>query len=205
MNVNAIIDTDEQAPGIIRAKKQGIAHGTDWKSHLTEDLHIIFDVTGDESVFAELLTARPAHTVLIPGSVANLLVKLLEENDTYIKRIHAEMHKQRMIFDSIEEGMIGIDEEGTVDFFNKSASKMIGFPIEDAVGRTITEVIPTTELPRVFKSGRAELNEEQILGNGLKIVTSRYPLYDSTGKKLVLSQYLKTLQRLLHLRRKSRV
>ncbi|HJF32878.1 MAG TPA: sigma 54-interacting transcriptional regulator [Sporosarcina psychrophila] len=184
MNVNAIIDTDEQAPGIIRAKKQGIAHGTDWKSHLTEDLHIIFDVTGDESVFAELLTARPAHTVLIPGSVANLLVKLLEENDTYIKRIHAEMHKQRMIFDSIEEGMIGIDEEGTVDFFNKSASKMIGFPIEDAVGRTITEVIPTTELPRVFKSGRAELNEEQILGNGLKIVTSRYPLYDSTGKKV---------------------
>ena len=46
------------------------------------------------------------------------------------------MHKQRMIFDSIEEGMIGIDEEGTVDFFNKSASRMIGFPIEEAVGQT---------------------------------------------------------------------
>ena len=53
------------------------------------------------------------------------------------------MHKQRMIFDSIEEGMIGIDEAGKVDFFNKSAAKMIGFPIEDAIGKTITEVIPT--------------------------------------------------------------
>jgi PAS domain S-box-containing protein len=184
MNVNAIIDTDEQAPGIIQAKKQGIAYGLDWKNHLTDDLHIIFDVTGDKSVFAELLKVRPAHTVLIPGSVANLLVRLLEENDTYIKRIHTEMHKQRMIFDSIEEGMIGIDEEGTIDFFNKSASKMIGFPIEEAIGQAITDVIPTTELPRVFDSGISELNEEQILGNGLKIVTSRYPLLDSTGKKV---------------------
>ncbi|WP_186670541.1 sigma 54-interacting transcriptional regulator [Sporosarcina sp. BP05] len=184
MNVNAIIDTDEHAPGIIRAKKQGIAYGMNWTNYLTDDLDIIFDVTGDKSVFSALLKARPAHTVLIPGSVANLLVRLLEENDTYIKRIHTEMYKQRMIFDSIEEGMVGIDEEGTVDFFNKSASKMIGFPIEEAVGRMITDVIPTTELPRVFNSGKAELNEEQILGNGLKIVTSRYPLFDSAGKKV---------------------
>ena len=35
MNVKAIIDTDEQAPGIIRAKKLGIAYGSDWKVHLT--------------------------------------------------------------------------------------------------------------------------------------------------------------------------
>jgi PAS domain S-box-containing protein len=184
MNVNAIIDTDEQAPGIIRAKKLGIAYGMDWNSYLTDDLHIIFDVTGDNTVFDKLLNARPAHTVLIPGSVANLLVKLLEENDTYIKRIHTEMHKQRMIFDSIEEGMIGINEEGNVDFFNKSASKMVGFPIEEAIGRTITEVISMTELPRVFNSGRSEFNKELILGNGLKIVTSRFPLFDSTGKKV---------------------
>ena len=34
------------------------------------------------------------------------------------------MHKQRMVFDSIEEGMIGIDENGKVDFFNRSAAKM---------------------------------------------------------------------------------
>ena len=68
---------DENAPGILRAKKLGIEHGTDWKVHFTPDLHIIFDVTGNETVFAELLKARPAHTVLIPGSVANLLVRLL--------------------------------------------------------------------------------------------------------------------------------
>ena len=92
------------------------------------------------------------------------------------------MHKQRMIFDSIEEGMIGINELGNVDFFNRSAAKMIGVPIEDAVGKPIFEVIPTTKLPKVFDSGRSELNKELILGNGLKIVTSRYPLFDYKGE-----------------------
>ena len=184
MNVKAIIDTDEQAPGIIQAKKQGIAYGTDWRSYLTDDLHIIFDVTGNKAEFTELLKARPAQTVLIPGSVANLLLKLLEENGTYIKQIHTEMHKQRMIFDSIEEGMIGINEKGTVDFFNKSASRMVGFSNDKAIGQPIREVIPLTELPRVFQTGKAELNRELVLANGLKIVTSRYPLLDAEGERV---------------------
>ncbi|WP_342505119.1 sigma 54-interacting transcriptional regulator [Sporosarcina sp. FSL K6-2383] len=184
MNVRAIIDTDEQAPGIIQAKKQGIAHGTEWRSYLTDDLHIIFDVTGNKAEFVELLKVRPPQTVLIPGSVANLLVNLLEENGTYIKQVHAEMHKQRMIFDSIEEGMIGINEDGTINFFNKSASRMVGFSNDRAIGRPITEVIPLTKLPRVFQTGSAELNQELILANGMKIVTSRYPLLNNEGKRV---------------------
>lgn len=183
MNVTAIVDTDNRAPGILRAKELGIQYGTDWKDMLTSDLQIIFDVTGNESVFTEILKVRPANTVLIPGSIANLLVRLLQENDSYIKRIREEMHKQRMVFDSIDEGMIGIGEYGLVDFFNSSASKMTGVPIEEAVGKAISDVIPLSKLPRVFDSGRSELNRELILGNGMKIVTSRYPLFDHTGKK----------------------
>ncbi len=182
MNVKAIIDTDERAPGITRAKELGIPYGNDWKEHLSPNIHIVFDVSGSETVFAELLKARSDHTVLIPGSVANLLVRLLEENDTYTRRIRAEVHKQRMVFNSVEEGMIGINKHGKVDFFNHSAARMIGTAIEDAIGKTITEVIPTSRLTHVLDSGRAELNKELVLPNGLKIVTSRYPLHDHKGK-----------------------
>ena len=184
MNVKAIIDIDEDAPGIQLAKELGVDHGVSWKSQLADDLHIIFDLTGDDSVFAELLRTRPAQTVLIPGSVANLLIKLLQENDSFIERIHTEMHKQRMIFDSIDEGMVGIDEQGIVNFFNKSAGEMIGFPIEEAIGKNISAVIPSSELPRVLCSGKAEVNRELVLGNGLEIVTSRFPLVDSDGRKV---------------------
>ena len=47
-------------------------------------------------------------------------------------------------------------KNGNVDFFNKSASRMIGVPIEEAIGKTITEVIPTTRTSkgiRIRKSG----------------------------------------------------
>ena len=59
---------------------------------------------------------------------------------------------------------------------------MTGTSIEDAIGKKITEVIPTSRLTHVFDSGRSELNKELVLQNGLKIVTSRYPLYDHKGK-----------------------
>ncbi|MCZ2260123.1 sigma 54-interacting transcriptional regulator [Sporosarcina sp. G11-34] len=184
MNVKAIIDVDENAPGIIHAKSLGIAYGTEWESYLTTDLHIIFDVTDDETVFAALLQAKPAQTVLVPGSVANLFARLLQENDVYIKRIRGEMHKQRMVFDSIEEGMIGINEAGRINFFNRSASKMIGVPIKEVVGKPISKVVPSTRLLSVLNSGKSELNKELVLGNGLKIVTSRYPLLDYKGRKV---------------------
>ena len=184
MNVVAIIDTDEEAPGIKHAKDLGIASGSDWHIYLTPDVHIIFDVTGDKEVFADLLEARLPQTVLIPGSVANLLVRLLNENDSYVKRVRSEDHKQRLVFDSIDEGMIGIDENSIVDFFNKSAARMTGVTIEEALGKSITDVIPSTRLPEVFQSGSPELNKELVLGNGLEIVTSRYPLYDFKGQKV---------------------
>ncbi|MDS9471117.1 sigma-54-dependent Fis family transcriptional regulator [Sporosarcina pasteurii] len=182
MNVSAIIDTDEYAPGIIRAKELGISFGNDWRKFLHDNVHIIFDVTGDELVFSQLLEAKHSQTVLIPGSVANLIVQLLQENHTYTKRIRAEMHKQRLIFDSIDEGMVGINANCEVDFFNKRASEMVGISIEDAIGKKVTDVIPLTKLKDVFKSGKSEVNQELVLANGLEIMTSRFPLYDQKGE-----------------------
>lgn len=181
MKVIAIIDKNEDAPGIHRAKQIGIPSGNDWKVHLNDQLHIIFDVTGEELVFNELLKMRPAHAVLIPGSVANLIVQLLEENHTYTRRIQTEMHKQRLIFDSIEEGMVGVDADYKVDFFNKRAAEMIGISIEDAIGKEITDVIPKSRLPHVILSGQSEVNQELIIGNNLEIVTSRFPLVDENA------------------------
>ncbi|MBO1915252.1 hypothetical protein J4G37_61795, partial [Microvirga sp. 3-52] len=52
MNVKAIIDTDERAPGIRRAKELGISYGNDWREHLSPNIDIVFDVSGNEAVFA---------------------------------------------------------------------------------------------------------------------------------------------------------
>lgn len=181
MNVKAIVDKDEQAPGLHFARKMGIKHGSDWKPFLTEDIQIVFDVTGDKSVIKELMHSIPAHTLLIPGTVANLLVGLLKENDRFIRRIQTEMDRQRLIFNSIDEGMIGIDRDGIIDFINESACKMLEVSDFNAIGKSIFDIIPESKLVKVLQSSKAELNDELILPNGLEIISSRYPLISADG------------------------
>lgn len=178
MKVVAIIDTDLRAPGIERAKQDGIPFATDWTKYCTDDLDIIIDVTGNEDVFHQLLEVTPKKAVVIPGSVASIIVQLLEENHSYTKRIRAEMHRQRLIFDSIDEGMVGINANYQIDFFNRRAAEMTGISIEQAIGKHIKEIIPNSELERIMENGKAETNQEHSLGNGLDIVTSRFPLFD---------------------------
>ena len=118
-HVQRVVDIDESAQAIQIAKQYNIATSTEWRPYLTNDLHMIFDLTGEPAVFEELLRERPKRTVLIPGAVASMLLGLLKEKDQFIQMIREESHKQQFIFNSIEEGMISIDANGNVNFFNK--------------------------------------------------------------------------------------
>ncbi|WP_424237217.1 sigma 54-interacting transcriptional regulator [Bhargavaea ginsengi] len=183
MNVTGIVDPNPEAPGIRIAEENGIPHGADWRPLITNDLHMIFDVTGEQGVFGELLKARPAHAVLIPGTIAKLLVSLLEENTAYIERLRSETHRNKMIFDSLDEGMIGTDGDGVIRFFNRSASLITGTPVRSALGRHILDVIPDSNLLHVAKTGIPELNRELTLTNGTRVVTSRRPINDPAGNR----------------------
>ena len=183
MKVSAIVDINEHAPGLTIAEKLGIPYGSDWKAFLTNEVHVVFDVTGEKSVFDELMDTLPNHTLLIPGFIANMLVGLLNENDQFIRKLQTEMDRQRLIFNSIDEGMIGIDRNGIIDFINESACKMLEVSDFNAIGKSIFDIIPDSKLVRVLESGRSELNNELTLPNGLKIVSSRYPLISAEGKK----------------------
>ncbi|EMR06692.1 Nitrogen assimilation regulatory protein [Bhargavaea cecembensis DSE10] len=183
MNVTGIVDTNPEAPGIRLAEENGIPHGEDWRPFISNDLHMIFDVTGEQGIFGELLKARPAHAVLIPGTIAKLLVSLLEENAEYIGRLRSETARNKMIFDSLDEGMIGTDSDGIIRFFNRSASLITGTPVRSALGRHILDVIPDSNLPHVAKTGIPELNRELTLSNGTRVVTSRRPLSDPSGNR----------------------
>ena len=184
LQVKAIVDIEETAPGLKLAKEFNIPTYKDWKPLLNGDIQIIIDVTGNKEVFHELLANRPATAVLIPGEIANLIVTLLEEKNKYIHIIDHKTMMQELIFDSIEEGMIGIDDQGIVNLFNKSAEKMTQISVENAIGKHVHEVITLSELPKVFETGRVELNRELILESGTKIVTSRYPMINTEGKQV---------------------
>lgn len=181
MDVIAVVDVNSEASGLKLAEEMGVRIGNDWRSFMKDHPDLLFDVTGSPSVFVDVQKELPPHTILIPGSVANLIVQLMKDNIHYNEKLRKEAHKYNTIFNSLGEGMVGIDVNGEINFFNKSAERMIGVTAEEAIGQNIKKVIPFSELPKVCKTKKIELNKELSLSNGLKIVTSRFPLIDESG------------------------
>jgi PAS domain S-box-containing protein len=182
LDVKLVVDHNPSAPGLQFAIQEGIQTGSDWRPLLSDDIDIIIEVTGKHEVFEELRDARSKNTVLIPGSVAFLISKLMEEKEELIETLRNETYKHDLILNSTDDGMIVVNVKGEIIFFNKSAEKIVGYKSIEAVGKHIKDIIPNTELIRVIESRRVEVNQELVLMNGLKIITTRIPMVDEGGR-----------------------
>lgn len=181
LDVIAVIDRNEDAPGIGLAQKAGIPTGTDWKAFLDEKIDIIIEVTGNPDVFPDLREAAGRDSILIPGSVAFLISTLMEEKEDLIERLKNDSYKHDLIFNSTDDGMVVINKNGIVTLLNRRASEMVNYSGEKAVGKHIWDVIPTSRLPIVMETRRIEANQEMALENGVKIITTRIPIIDENG------------------------
>lgn len=181
LHVKVVIDRNLDAPGVILAQTEGIKTGTDWKPFLSENIDIIIEVTGDEQVFQELRNSKDKKTVLIPGSVAFLLARLLEEKEEFIVKYQNASHQQELIFNATNDGMLVIDAKGSISLFNRRAEEMTGVHRDQAIGRYVVEVIPESRLPQILETRRIETNQEMVLGNGRKIITTRIPIIEENG------------------------
>jgi PAS domain S-box-containing protein len=181
LNVQVVVDRNFDAPGITLAKSEGVKTGTDWKPFINEAIDIIIEVTGDEQVFQDLRNAKDKKTVLIPGSVAILLARLLEEKEELIVQHKNALYQQDLIFNATNDGMLVIDANGFVILFNRRAEEMTGVKRDQAIGKYVVEVIPESRLPLILNTRRTETNQEMVLGNGRKIITTRIPIIEENG------------------------
>src|SRR5512137_795208 len=86
-----------------------------------------------------------------------------------------------IILNSTHDGMIAVNESGTVTLFNRAAERITGLKTANVVGRKAVEVIPNTRLHVILADGTEELNQQQDLG-ATTIVTSRVPLRSDSGR-----------------------
>ncbi|MDP4169107.1 MAG: sigma 54-interacting transcriptional regulator, partial [Bacillota bacterium] len=182
LNVKVVIDRNVDSAGILLAQSQGIKTGTDWRKFLNEEIDIIIEVTGDQTVFQDLMKARGKQTIIIPGSVAFLIAQLMEEKEELLTKYLNETYKHDLIFNSTDDGMVVIDDKGEIILFNRRAQEMMGFKKEQALGKNIRKIVPESRLPQILETRRVEANQEMILTNGMKIITTRIPIIEENGK-----------------------
>ncbi|WP_411333437.1 sigma 54-interacting transcriptional regulator [Metabacillus indicus] len=181
MEIMAVVDIDSNAPGIEYAKKIGILTSSDWKPLLSDQINIVIEATGSSEVFEELLQQRSRSTVIIPGSVAHIITNLINQKEDLITALQEITYKHETIFDATNDGMIVIDDKERLILFNKMAEEMTGLKKENVIGRLVREVMPSSKLPRILQTKEVEMNQEQVLENGLKIITTRIPIFDHSG------------------------
>ncbi|MEY8347711.1 sigma 54-interacting transcriptional regulator [Bacillus cereus] len=180
--VIGVIDINPKAKGLQFAKEQGISVGEELDPFLTVGVDVIFDMSGDYHLHKVLLAKKQATTLLIPGDIAKIVTRLAHEKEDLIEKLKEQTQQGNLILNSTHDGMIVIDSEGYVKLFNKSAERITGYKAEEAVGKYIFEVIPTSKLLRIIRTKQIEVNHELTLGNGKKIITTRIPILKEDGE-----------------------
>ena len=199
LDVKAVIDLNEEASGILWAKERGIQTACDWRPFIEKKVDIIIEVTGNQEVFREIRQASGKETVLIPTSVAYMLIKLFNDKEKLISKIQKETYKYNLIFNSIDDGMVVINNDENVILLNKSAERMIGIKREDALGKRISTIIPNGVLPRVLRTRTIESNQEVILENGLKVISTRIPIIENNGLLIGAFSVFKDISEAVHM------
>ena len=76
--------------------------------------------------------------------------------------------------------------KGVVRFINAAYAKYLGLRPEETIGRHITELIPTSGIPAVLRSRKAELRQIRRFPNGgATLIVNRVPLFGDDGIELI--------------------
>lgn len=145
--VRALRQTERRALGILIASTGliallGVLLGVVSIRRLTRPLHEL--TTASESIALGNLTA-PIPVVQSPAEVATLARALAASRESLLDAL-AERSQARdwlaALINSIVEGVIIFDAEGSVTFFSQGAETLSGWPSSQAVGMSIDELFP---------------------------------------------------------------
>ncbi|MBO8163112.1 MAG: sigma 54-interacting transcriptional regulator [Brevibacillus sp.] len=181
IQVVAMVDRRPDAPGIKLAKELGIEVGTDYQFYL-QDVDVILEATGDQATYEAILRQKPDKTVLIPGTFASLIMRLIQERERLIATLTNSQREYDTMLNSTHDAIIAVNTDGVITLFNKAAERLMGIPAKKVLGTKAETSIPNTRLHIVLKTGQPELNQEQVLPNHTRIITNRVPVRDERGE-----------------------
>jgi len=91
--------------------------------------------------------------------------------------IAAMYEEKRAILESIREGILAINGKGVVTMVNEAAIQLLELERDDAItGKHILDILPSSRLLEVIRSGKAEFDQQMWLGDN-ELIVNRIPIY----------------------------
>ncbi|GGE10551.1 putative sigma L-dependent transcriptional regulator YqiR [Marinithermofilum abyssi] len=182
VEVIGVVDIDPQAPALLEAERRGIPTSSDAAVFLNKQPDVILEVTGEKSVYNRLCRQTEGNTLVVSGAAANVMMQLIEEKEKWFDAWRQRQLELDTILNSTHDGMIAVNHTGHITLLNRAAERLIGLRASDVTGKEIQSVLPNTRLDYVLATGVSELNQEQELPNGIRIITNREPVVDKEGR-----------------------
>ena len=82
----------------------------------------------------------------------------------------------RRVIDSMANGVIAIDREGTIFVFNPAAARLLGVEKGRALGKSLLSIVPNSGLVNVLRTGEAETGRPQRVG-ARTVIADRAPMF----------------------------
>jgi sensor histidine kinase regulating citrate/malate metabolism len=86
-------------------------------------------------------------------------------------------HQREDILDALEEGVLAIDRDEKIIFFNTAAVRLLSLP-PDAAGKPLREVYPASTLGRILYTGKPEYNVSMESLHDVRVLSDRLPIYE---------------------------
>ena len=80
------------------------------------------------------------------------------------------------VIDSMANGVIAIDREGTIFVFNDAAARLLGVEKGKALGKNLLSIVPNSGLVNVLRTGEAETGRPQAVG-ARTVIANRAPMF----------------------------
>lgn len=131
--------------------------------------------SGDTAiVFATGEKAELAVEAMI-AYLAEGVNSVLETDDAIDEIINQSALTTERVFESLTSGLIVVDAENRISYFNKAAERILNLKKGAMVGKKATEVLENSQLGRVLKTGVSQENVKQTIGK-TTVISNRNPI-----------------------------
>lgn len=158
--------------------------------------HLITDESDGERYLRQLIAAGEKIDVLLGGTVAENLAHQFNIPMVFLKTspgaIYTSIQEARKLVEVarkekekterfkavlhyINEGIIAVDHEGRITTFNPAAAKITHISGEEAIGRSIVELLPELILLDVMNQNQLELGQLLRIGK-TQVLTKKVPI-----------------------------
>lgn len=119
------------------------------------------------------------------------------------------LEELRALFSSAHNGIIAINRQEKVTFFNEAAEKILRIKSKDVLGTPCLQYLPASGLPRVLKTGKGEYGQKTQIGRKILmvnrspvfqdgVVTGAVAIFQDISELETISQELATVKNLNH-------